>query len=167
MKNSGMSQIERNRKNLSVKTMYFNRYLLVRYVSSLFFFTNLYWLILLGMSKSSLFFIPVVLLIVFVVSAAEQVKIFSSHTNNAKYTKYYFYIQLVTNIILLFPTYLSSTFTIFYPFLIEKEQSKLFIIAILMIGIFLSAIIVKRLHSIQHNEDKQYECIKEYEEAIY
>lgn len=166
MKKDEMAQIVQNRKKLSVKSMYFNRYLLVRYVSALFFFTNFYWLISLLMSDSSLFFIPLVLIIVFVVSAAEQVKIFSSHTNNAKHTKYYFKIQLVINIILLLPTYFSSSFTQLYPFLIEKGSSKLFILAILMLGIILSAITLKRLHSIKHNEDKHFERIKEYEQAI-
>jgi hypothetical protein len=166
MKNDGMALIEQNRINQSVKTMYFNRYLLVRYVTALFFFTNLYWLISSLMSDSSLFYIPLIVMIAFVISAAEQVKIYSSHTNDAKYTKYVFTFQLVINVILLLPTYFSSTFTKLYPFLVDQEQSRQIVLGILIIGILFSAMVLKRLDKIKHNEDKHYQRIKEYEEAI-
>lgn len=166
MKNSVMAQMEQNRKRFSIKSMYFNRYLLVRYISALFFFTNLYWLISLAMSDSSLFVIPLAVLIAYVISAAEQVKIYSSHTNYAKFTKYSFIFQLVVNVSLLLPTYFSSTFTKLYPFLVNQVQSKVFVLVILMIGILFSVIVLKRLDKIKHNEDKHYKLIKEYEKAI-
>lgn len=166
MKNDAMAQIEQNRKMISVKSMYFNRYLLVRYVSALFFFTNLYWLISLSMSDSSLFVIPLMVIIAFVISAAEQVKIYSNHTNDAKYTKYCFAVQLVINVILLVLTCFSFAFTKLYPFLIDQAESKLFVLVMLMIGVLLSAIVLKRLDKIKHDEDKHFQRIKEYEEAI-
>ncbi|GGA92129.1 hypothetical protein [Ornithinibacillus halotolerans] len=166
MKTDGMALYEQNRKKLSVKTMYFNRYLLVRYVSALFFFTNLYWLISLVMSDSSLFIIPLAVLIVFVIAAYEQVKLYSSHTNDAKLTKFSIMFQLITNIALLLPTYFSSTFTKLYPFLIDQVPSKLFVTFFLVIGILFSLILVKRLNKIKRNEDKHYQRIKEYEAII-
>lgn len=68
-------QIEENKKNFSIKSMYFNRYLLVRYIIALFFFTNIYWLISLLMSSSPLFFIPLSLMLILLSSVAEQIKI--------------------------------------------------------------------------------------------
>lgn len=166
MKTGGIALYEENRKKLSVKTMYFNRYLLVRYVSALFFFTNLYWLISLVMSDSSLFVIPLFVLVGYVVGAAEQVKIYSNHMNNAKYTTYCFTFQLMINIVLLLPTCFSSTFIKLYPFLIDHEQSKLFVLTILVTGILFSVFILKRLDKIKHNEDKHYQRIMEYENII-
>ncbi|MFD1362384.1 hypothetical protein [Lentibacillus salinarum] len=166
MKNGGSELIEQNKKRLSIKSMYFNRYLLVRYVSALFFFTNLYWLISLIMSDSSLFFIPLVLLIVLLFSVAEQAKIFSNHTNNAKYTIYCFMVLLITNVGLVVPTSFSSMFTQLYPFLVNQPKSKILVLSILVIGILLSVLIIKRLNRIKHNEDKHYKRIKKYEGAI-
>lgn len=38
--------MDRGRKNLSIKSMAFNRFLIFRYVTAGFFFTNMYWIIL-------------------------------------------------------------------------------------------------------------------------
>src|SRR5699024_12760599 len=88
MKNNERTLIEQNRKNLSIKTMYFNRYLLVRYISALFFFTNLYWFISLLLSDSSLYFLPLLLLIVLVISIAEQVKMRSEERRVGRECRY-------------------------------------------------------------------------------
>lgn len=166
MKTDERALIEQNRKKLSIKSMYFNRYLLVRYVSALFFFTNLYWLISLLMSESSLYIIPLVLMFVLLFSIVEQVKMFGNHSNNAKYTKYSFSILLITNIILIVPTSFSTTFNQLYPFLLDHKKSKILVITILIIGVLLSGFILYRLNQIKHNEDKHYQRIREYEKVI-
>lgn len=158
--------LEKQRKKQSIKTMYFNRYLLVRYVTALFFFTNLYWFISLVLSDSKLYFIPFVLLLFIVASVVEQVKIYSSPSHHAKFTKYSFMALLATNVICIAPTCFSSTFALIYPFLINQEESRVFILTILISGILLSAFILKRLHKISLNEDKHYGRIKLYEKVI-
>lgn len=158
--------VERNRKEFSIKTMYFNRYFLVRYVSALFFFTNLYWLITLLLSDSSLYIIPLALNIILIFSVAEQVKIYSKHTNNAKYTKYCFTVLLFTNVVLIIPTCFSSSFSQLYPFFVNQAKSQILVLSILAIGTLLSLLILYRLYQIKHNEDKHFERIKKYEEAI-
>ncbi|MEB8091474.1 hypothetical protein [Mammaliicoccus lentus] len=79
---------EKNRKETSIKSMYFNRYLLVRYASALFFFSNLYWFFYLITSRSWTFVIPLLMMIIILISVAEQVKMYGNHSNNAKYTFY-------------------------------------------------------------------------------
>ncbi|MBL5766405.1 hypothetical protein MXL46_07650 [Heyndrickxia sporothermodurans] len=165
MKNDERARLEKNRKELSIKSMYFNRYLLVRYVSALFFFTNLYWLISLLMSDSPLYFFPLILMIVLLFSIVEQVKMFGNHTNNAKYTKYSFTILFSANVLLI-PFCFSSYFTQLYPFFLNQEKSKILASVILMTGILLTAFILYRLKRIEHNEDRHYQRIKKYEEVI-
>ncbi|GGB56415.1 hypothetical protein F3157_10170 [Virgibacillus dakarensis] len=166
MKSDERARIEQNRKEFSIKSMYFNRFLLVRYVSALFFFTNLYWFISMLMSDSSLFVIPLILMIVLLFSIAEQVKMYGKHTNNAKYTKYCFMILLSTNVILIVTTCFSSSFTQLYPFLLNQDKSKILVLTILIVGILLSVFILYRLIQIKHNKDKHYQRIKKYEEVI-
>jgi len=158
--------LEKQRKKQSIKTMYFNRYLLVRYVTALFFFTNLYWFISLVLSDSQLYFIPFVLLLFIVASVVEQVKIYSSPTHHPKFTKYNFMALLATNVICIVPACFSSTFALIYPFLINQDDSRVFILTILISGILLSAFMLKRLHKISLNKDKHYGRIKSYEKVI-
>lgn len=157
---------EKNQKNQMLKSLYYNRYLLVRYVTAIFFFTNVYWLISLALSHSALFAIPLALIIVIILSVAEQVKIYSSPTNHARYTKFCFMTLLIANVILLLPSCFSSSFAHLYPFLINQNKSKGLILAVLIAGIFLSVFILYRLYQIKHDEDKHFQRIKEYEKAI-
>ena len=166
MRNDERPQIEVNRRKLGIKSMYFNRYLLVRYVSALLFFTNIYWLISLSLSDSFLYFIPLILIVVFLFSIVEQVKIYGTHTNNAKYTKHAFRTILFTNVILMVFLYFPSAFNQLYPFLLDQEKSKILVLIILLTGILLSTLILYRLHKIKHDQDKHYGRIKKYENAL-
>ncbi|NBJ69547.1 MULTISPECIES: hypothetical protein [Clostridia] len=166
MRNNEITVMEQNRKKLSLKAMYFNRYLLVRYISALFFFTNLYWFISLFMSNSLLCFIPLLLMIALVISITEQVKIYSKHTNNAIYTKYCFIMLLLTNVWLGISIWFSSTFTHLYPFLLDEEKSRILILIILCAGILLSTLVLYRLERIKHNADKHYKRMKQYEKIV-
>lgn len=166
MKKNGRELIQENRKKLSLKSMYFNRYLLIRYVTALFFFTNIYWLISLLMSDSLLYLIPLGLNITMIASIIEQVNLFSNHSNNPKYTRYCFTILLFTNLLLMSMNFSSSAFSQLYPFLIEKEKSIILVLIVQMIGVILSALVLYRLYKIKHNQDKHYQRIKKYEEVI-
>lgn len=157
---------EKNQKNQMLKSMYYNRYLLVRYVTAIFFFTNVYWLISLVMSHSPLYLLPLALIIVVILSVAEQVKIYSSPTNHAKYTKFCFMTLFFANAMLLLPSCFSSSFVQLYPFLVNQNKSKALILTVLIAGLLLSAFILRRLYQIKHDEDKHFQRIKEYEKAI-
>lgn len=167
MKKEEKVRIEENKKNLSVKSMYFNRYLLVRYTIALFFFTNVYWLLSLLMSGSSLFFIPLAIILLLLSSIAEQIKMINKHTNQAVYTKYYFITQLIINGVLMILSSFSSIFTQLFPFLINQAKSRVLVLSVLAIGILLSGIILYRLHQIKNNEDRHYHRIKQYEEVTH
>ncbi|KAB7665828.1 hypothetical protein [Bacillus sp. B1-b2] len=166
MNNNDRALLEKNRKKQSLKSMYFNRYLLVRYVTALFFFSNLYWLISLVLSDSILYVIPLVLILFLLASFAEQVKIYSSPTNNARYTKYCFTALLVTNVICILPVCFSSSFAHLYPFLVNQDKSRILVLTILIFGLLLAAFILRRLDKIRHNDDKHYARIKSYEKVI-
>lgn len=166
MNNDQRLEYEKNRIRFSLKSMYFNRYLLVRYVTALFFFTNFYWLVSLILSKSSFYIIPLILMGILIISVAEQVKIYSKHTNNAKYTRLSYIAMIIANVGLIVPTCLSSSFAQLYPFFVNETKSRVFVFFILITGILLSVIMLRRLNQIKQNIDKQYQRIKEYEKAV-
>ncbi|WAA10126.1 hypothetical protein [Fervidibacillus albus] len=158
--------IEQNRKRQSLKAMSYNRYLLVRYVTALFFFTNIYWFIAMIMSESSLYFVPLILIIVIIMSIAEQVKMYSTPTNRPIYTTFCFFTLFLTNVIFMILTGFSDTFTKLYPFLVEGTRSERMIFIILIIGLLLSGFVLYRLYEIKNMKDKQMKRIKQYEKLI-
>ncbi|MCF1602154.1 hypothetical protein [Tetragenococcus halophilus] len=166
MKSNGIETMQKNRKETSIKAMYFNRYLLVRYVAALFLFTNIYWGILLVMSHSSLYFIPFTLAVVTGVIFLEQIKIYHAHTNDAKYTHFSFITLISSNIILLPITFFSGNFNRLYPFFVNQYQSRILISGILIFGILLSMVVLYRLSEIRQNKDKSYSRITKYETAM-
>ncbi|MEG3033149.1 MAG: hypothetical protein RR813_08035, partial [Enterococcus sp.] len=78
MKDTDKKALDLDRKKLSLKNMYFNRYLLVRYLSAIFFFSNLYWLIALLLVGSKLFFVPAILIISILPAVFEQEKLYNT-----------------------------------------------------------------------------------------
>ncbi|KYD15931.1 hypothetical protein B4168_2607 [Anoxybacillus flavithermus] len=71
-----------------------------------------------------------------------------------------------TNAVLILLTCFSSSFAQLYPFLVNQNKSKVFVLIILIAGMLLSALILYRLNKIKYNEDKHYQRIKEYEKVI-
>lgn len=51
-------QLALEKKQFSLKIMYFNRYLVIRYLTAFFFFINLNWLVLLLIARSSAWLLP-------------------------------------------------------------------------------------------------------------
>lgn len=62
MNRAEKERVETLRKTNAIKTMYYTRYFMVRYVVTFFFFVNLYWAIMLYLSKASaVAFLPILL----------------------------------------------------------------------------------------------------------
>lgn len=53
MNRAEKERVETLRKTNAIKTMYYTRYFMVRYVVTFFFFVNLYWAIMLYLSKAT------------------------------------------------------------------------------------------------------------------
>ncbi|POD82820.1 hypothetical protein S101258_02205 [Lactiplantibacillus plantarum subsp. plantarum] len=88
-----------NRRTLSLTSMYFNRFLLFRYVTAIFFFVNLYWAIILFGSGSAAGLLPTALLIGAGVVIVEQVSKFWKHTNQLTLTRWFYWVQILANAI--------------------------------------------------------------------
>lgn len=66
------------KKETALKNSFFNRYMLVRYSLALFFFSNVYWLIILWTQVSFYIIFPITLLIFIVWSYAEQFRMYGT-----------------------------------------------------------------------------------------
>ncbi|MCQ2010960.1 hypothetical protein NOM01_13170 [Sporolactobacillus sp. STSJ-5] len=158
--------LDRTRAKVSLKNMYYNRYLLVRYLTAGFFFVNLYWFLFLLLAHSKFTFIPLSLLVFLVVVAAEQVKLYSTHTNNTPMTRLYYWLQLLINLVL-FPLVLSSQSSELFPFMANTQKAGQLLSAILFIGSLLCLVISRRLRLIRCDQDRHFERIKQYEKTLH
>lgn len=76
-------QLALEKKQFSLKIMYFNRYLVIRYLTAFFFFINLNWLVLLLIARSSAWLLPLSLLALIVPAIGDIVRTRTEHLGRA------------------------------------------------------------------------------------
>lgn len=165
MSKESIKELEKRRRETSVKSMYFNRYLLVRYITAGFFFTNLYWFCSLLMSNKVWAIVPSINLLFLIKSALEQGTMFSSPIDNAKETILAYKVILGVNLMLVVALF-TPLFDELFPFLTDEVKSHNFILGIIFIGMIFCAIVLKRLQKIKNRTDRQFKYAKQFERVI-
>ena len=165
MDRASKEKLEKRRKETSLKTMYFNRFLLIRYITAGFFFVNLYWFFSLLMSRTIWIAVPVVNLIFIIRSVWEQCTMYSTPIDNAKNTILAYKIILSVNIMLVVALF-TPLFNELFPFLTNSMKSYEFIFGIIISGIIFCGISLKRLQKIKDRTDKQFIYAKQLEKTI-
>lgn len=158
-------KLEKRRKETSLKTMYFNRFLLIRYVTAGFFFVNLYWLCSLMMSQKAWALLPGINLIFIIRAIWEQCTMYSSPIDDAQKTILAYKVLSGVNVMLV-AVILTPLFNEVFPFLTDSTKSHEFILGIIFIGMIFCGISLKRLQSIKNRTDKQFIYAKQLEKTI-
>lgn len=163
--NGMMTKELKMHKKISLTNLYFNRFLAVRYTTAFFLFLNLYWSIFLLGSLSIVAILPLFLLILSILTAFEQIKLYRNHCNKLPYANFFYRTTLISNIVLLLTLY-SPLYHFFYPFL-KNTQDVLNILTILLtVSLLIAFLMLKKLNKIKHNQDKHFKRIQAYEEII-
>lgn len=165
MNSTSKKKLQKSREETSLKTMYFNRFLLIRYITAILFFSNLYWFSALLISNKVATVVPGGMLICMSVVALEQFTFFNAPTDNAKKSIISYKIALIINAILMVAV-ISPLFSQLFPFLTNNMKSKMLILSIITIGIILCSICLERLQKIKDRKDKQYKYAKQFEKTI-
>lgn len=154
------------KKETALKNFRYNRFLLLRYLLAGFFFSNLYWLLMLFMSHSWYALLPASLMLFMLPAIAEHAKLYGDMTdqieNKLRHNKFYHSIQLGLNLLLLVLSFTAGGYRRLYPFLATSSQARAAIATILLVGIFLSAFCIQRIKRIYLQKDKHYEYIQEF-----
>lgn len=153
------------RKKTSLNSMYFNRFLLIRYILAIFMFCNLYWAIFSLGTLSIVSILPIALIVGLVVALFEQIKLYRQHTNDLPKSRVFFISQLTTNCILLLGVY-SPLFNTIFPFLTDESATKSAITLVLLLGIVLCLLTLNKIQKISQNQDKHFMTIKQYEQTV-
>lgn len=139
--------------------MYFNRYLAIRYWMALYFFIDLYWLILLFPGQKILCTFLFIIFGYFVLAMIEQINKYHTHSNRLNATRRYFNAQIVSNVLKIILLVLSIKLKLFYYLSTFGDQLLCGISLLEIIGCFL---IKKRIDKIENNQDRYYRRIQEY-----
>ncbi|WP_067838997.1 hypothetical protein [Amphibacillus sediminis] len=165
-----VEQLNPLRQETAIKNFRFNRFLLLRYLLAVFFFINLYWFLALVMSRSVMMLLPLSLLVICTGAVMEHVKLYgekSNHLDKHLHINFtYHCIQVVVNVGLGLTSMTGLAHTHVYPFLADSVQLRLTLAAILVIGIIMSLICIKRIRAIQRQADKHFQYMQEFEKIL-
>lgn len=154
--------LEQKKHDMSVRSINFSRYLMIRYFSSAFLFTNLFWLVFAICCKDIVAsIISGLLFVLLLVASVEQVSKWNVRNTDLKFTKLYYQLQLVANVIFAIGCYLPFG-KILFPFMATNDVANV-IFTILVVGILGSILILRRISNIQNGRDKYARAIKTFE----
>ncbi|SCB90434.1 hypothetical protein [Weissella bombi] len=157
------SKRKQRQKELSLQSMSFNRFLLFRYVTAGFFFTNLYWAILLMGAPGWYWLLPASLLVIDTIISIEQTRKYWHPDNSLSITSIGYWVQLLCNVILMGAT-LAGVSHPFYPFI--NEQSTQVILITLFVGIMVCLFIHRRVWLISHDKDRYLQQLKAFKASL-
>ncbi len=150
--------LEQKKHDMSVRSINFSRYLMIRYFSAAFLFTNLFWLVFAICYQNIVAsIISGLLFVLLLIASVEQISKWNVRNTDLKFTKLYYQLQLGANVIFAISCYLPFGKTLF-PFMAKNV-----IFTILIIGILGSILILRRISNIQNGRDKYAGAIKTFE----
>jgi hypothetical protein len=140
-----------NANEYAQKNMRFNRFLLFRYMTAIFFFINLYWALLSLANWSWMGLVPVFLLLVDGAIIFEQTQKYWRESNRLFLTKIGYWIQTGINIFgILFV--LVGKQEVFFPFL--NPSARLLLLVCLTLGIVCCLLIERKVWLIENDRDR-------------
>ncbi|MGT2784849.1 hypothetical protein [Streptococcus merionis] len=154
------------RKQAALKSTKFSRYLMMRYSIAGFFFANLYWLVAQILEWSFYGLIPIVMLILSVLAAAEQLRMYGTDTVYLSWTKVFFQVAFVLQMVLIGWIYLTDQLGLMFPVFSDSIATKLFLTGLWSVGIVLAYANLHRIALIANNKDKAYHRIKQLEKFV-
>lgn len=154
--------LEQKKHDMSVRSINFSRYLMIRYFSAAFLFTNLFWLVFAICYKDiGASIISGLLFVLLLVASVEQVSKWNVKNTDLKFTKLYYQLQLGANVIFAIGCYLPFG-KLLFPFMTTNDVANV-IVTILVIGMLGSILILRRISNIQNGRDKYARAIKTFE----
>lgn len=154
--------LEQKKHDMSVRSINFSRYLMIRYFSAAFLFTNLFWLVFAICYKDiGASIISGLLFVLLLVASVEQVSKWNVRNADLKFTKLYYQLQLGANVIFAIGCYLPFG-KLLFPFMTTNDVANV-IVTILVIGMLGSILILRRISNIQNGRDKYARAIKTFE----
>ena len=157
-------EIERQRRETALKNTFFNRYLLLRYTIALFFFGNIYWLLNQFIRPSLVIVLPITLIVLAILATVEQFRLYDKRDERLKVTRMFVRSQAVIQVGLLVLTW-TSWFTTLFPIFENNQTARFFVFVLLLLGLGLCLLNLKRIQEIYERKDKAYQRFIQLEKS--
>ncbi|KXT75713.1 hypothetical protein STRDD12_00825 [Streptococcus sp. DD12] len=148
-----------------LRNMRFNRYLLLRYSLALFFFANMYWLMISFIKLSLFACLPVAVIALTSLASAEQFRLYSSEKVVLRWTQVAFQVQLVVQILLLVLVAFGQM-TRLFPVFANNTNALAFVFILVSLGTLLCVLDLRRIELILRNEDRAYQRYQQLVKTI-
>lgn len=149
------SDCNNTREFFQKKNLRYSRYILVRYIIAIFFFSNIYWGLLLLSRNSYIVLVPIILILLFIKSFYEQIKLYSLDYICLESTKHAIKLQIYVNLGLVVIC-VTPFFTSVFPLLSGTLLSRVFVSLIVIIGCLIGKICLSKIGKIESNRDRFY-----------
>ncbi len=163
MKMKNMSAGTEVNKQTKLRSIHFNRFLLFRYTTALFFFINLYWIILSFSTFSIWIILPLLLLIIDIAIIIEQTTKYWNPSNHLFITKVGYAVQIFSNLLGMI-TILMGYQQLLFPFI--NNEGRGLLLVVLFIGCLVSLVVERRVQQIEHNKDAYLRHMKVFENNV-
>lgn len=156
-----MNEVNKNqeprdlKKEMAWKNNFFARYMLLRYSLALFFFANLYWLMILAYQANLLLILPLVMVMMHALGSAEQFKLYGQRKAVLTKTRLAFRVQAVVSILVILMTF-SPFFTTLFPIFADNLAGRAFVLVFQLLGLITIKFNLARIQQILNNKDKFY-----------
>lgn len=140
----------------SWKNNLFSRYMLFRYSLALFFFANLYWIMILLYKQAIYLLLPIIMNILIVIACAEQFKLYGQKEVNIPWTKRAFKSQILISGLAILIAILPNQMSIAFPVFADNLYGILFVAIMQLLGALISFYNLKRANRVEKNTDKFY-----------
>ena len=134
------------KEELLRKNLRFNRYLLLRYVLALFFFSNLYWLLNQLLRPSLIMLLPISLILMAMVASAEQFRLYGQKQEQLTLTQFFLRFQLTIQLGLATLVW-TDWFTFLFPIFENNFAARGVVFFLLLFGVLLSLMSLKRIRA--------------------
>lgn len=158
-------KLNQQRQEISLKNTFFNRYLLLRYSLALFFFSNLYWLLIQLTTRSWLLVLPSILIVLTILACIEQFKLYGKKEVRLTHTKRAMQVQVGVQVFSVIGV-MTPWFSALFPIFATSVLARLFILTLLGIGLALLLFNLRRMEQIETNTDRAYLRYRQMEKSI-
>lgn len=167
MKEAEKQKLEATRREAALTNLYYNRYFMVRYLTSLFLFVNVYWTVMLYTAQSPIYILalPATLAALSCWTMWELALMNTQKQKEAKVTPLLYRVTLGVNVLIVVAS-LAQQHPLLFPFLTSSTKSLLVVIGLQLVGMLLSLLVLSRLKRIRYRADKQYQRIQTYLKSV-
>ncbi|MBM7690530.1 hypothetical protein BCR24_03105 [Enterococcus ureilyticus] len=150
-------------KQSKSKSIHFNRFLLFRYITAIFFFINLYWSILFFSALSIWIILPLLLIVIDIAIIIEQTTKYWHPSNRLFITKTGYAVQIFSNLLGIIIILIGQQ-QLLFPFI--NNEGRGLLLASLFVGCLVGIVVEWRAWQIEHNKDAYLRHMEIFENNV-